>query len=160
MSGSSKLSESSNSRIAINRKASHDYSVETHFEAGIVLMGWEIKSLRAGKGQIRDSYVLIKKGEAWLIGAHISPLLSASTHVNPDPTRSRKLLLHRKEIDNLMGLTDRRGYTLIPLSLYFKRGRVKLAFGLAKGKKQHDKRAAEKDRDWQRTKENLLKKTQ
>ncbi len=145
--------------IATNRKASHDYSIEERYEAGLVLMGWEIKSLRAGKAQIAESYVLIKKGEAWLLGAHISPLLSASTHVQADPTRTRKLLLHRKQIDTLVGLTERRGYTLIPLNLYWKQGHIKIAIGLAKGKKQYDKRRAAKDQDWERDKQKLFKKT-
>ncbi len=145
--------------IATNRKAFHDYSIEERYEAGLVLLGWEIKSLRAGKAQIAESYVLIKKAEAWLIGAHISPLLSASTHVQADPTRTRKLLLHRKEINTLIGLTERKGYTLIPLNLYWKQGHIKLAIGLAKGKKQYDKRRAEKDQDWQRDKQKLFKKT-
>ncbi len=145
--------------IATNRKAFHDYSIEERYEAGLVLLGWEIKSLRAGKAQIAESYVLIKKGEAWLIGAHISPLLSASTHVQADPTRTRKLLLHRKEINTLIGLTERKGYTLIPLNLYWKQGHIKLAIGLAKGKKQYDKRRSEKDQDWERDKQKLFKKS-
>ncbi len=156
----SKLSEKSNSphkTIALNRKAHHDYTFEQRFEAGVVLAGWEVKSLRAGKVQIADAYVIIKKGEAWLIGSNISPLLSASTHVNPDPSRSRKLLLHKKEINSLIGLTERRGYTLIPLSLYWKQGRAKLEVGLAKGKKQYDKRATEKNREWEREKQRLFK---
>lgn len=144
--------------IAINRKASHDYSIEERYEAGLVLTGWEIKSLRAGKAQIAESYVLIKKGEAFLIGAHISPLLSASTHVTADPTRTRKLLLHRRQIDTLVGLIERKGYTVIPLNLYWKQGYIKIAIGLAKGKKQYDKRRAEKDQDWQRDKQKLFKK--
>lgn len=144
--------------IATNRKASHDYSIEERYEAGLVLLGWEIKSLRAGKAQIAESYVLIKKGEAWLIGAHFSPLLSASTHVQADPTRTRKLLLHRRQIDTLVGLIERKGYTLIPLNLYWKQGHIKIAIGLAKGKKQYDKRSAEKDQDWQRDKQKLFKK--
>lgn len=143
--------------IAKNRNAYHEYTIETHYEAGIVLKGWEIKSLRAGKIQLSESYVLIKKTEAWLIGAHISPLLSASTHVQADPTQTRKLLLHRKELDTLIGLTQRKGYTLIPLSMYWKNSRAKLDIGLAKGKKAHDKRAAEKDRDWAREKQRLSK---
>ncbi len=146
-----------NKTIAVNRKASHEYTLEERYEAGIVLEGWEIKSLRAGKIQIAESYVLLKKGEAWLIGSHISPLLSTSTHVKADPTRTRKLLLHRKELIRLIGLIERRGYTLIPLSLYWNKGKVKLEIGLAKGKKQHDKRASEKERDWQREKQRLFK---
>ena len=146
-----------NKTIAVNRKASHEYTLEERYEAGVVLEGWEVKSLRAGKIQIAESYVLLKKEEAWLIGSHISPLLSASTHVKADPTRTRKLLLHRNELSRLIGLIERRGYTLIPLSLYWSRGRVKLEIGLAKGKKQHDKRASEKERDWQREKQRLFK---
>lgn len=143
--------------VALNRKARHDYTIEENFEAGIVLQGWEVKSIRASKVQISDSYVLIRKGEAWLIGSHISPLLSASTHVKPDETRTRKLLLHRREINRLIGLIERRGYTLIPLSLYWKQGRLKLNLGLAKGKKLHDKRETSKDRDWNKQKQRLLK---
>lgn len=149
--------ESSSALIAKNRKGYHEYAIETHYEAGIVLLGWEIKSIRAGKLQLADSYVLLKKGEAWLIGTHISPLLTASTHVHTDPARTRKLLLHRKELDSLIGLTQRKGYTLIPLSVYWKHNHVKLDIGLAKGKKTHDKRDAEKDRDWAREKQRLSK---
>lgn len=143
--------------IAENRKAFHDYTFENRFEAGVVLEGWEVKSIRAGKLQLADSYVLIKRGEAYLINTQISPLLSASTHVKPEPTRTRKILLHRKEINTLIGLTERRGYTLIPLSVYWKYGRVKLEIGLAKGKKNYDKRQSEKDREWQREKQRLFK---
>jgi len=143
--------------IVFNRRASHEYTLETRYQAGLVLEGWEVKSLRAGKAQIAESYVLLKKGEAWLIGAHFSPLLSASTHVRPDPTRSRKLLLHRKELSSLIGLIERRGYTLIPLSLFWSKGRVKIEIGLAKGKTMYDKRASEKEKDWQREKNRLLK---
>lgn len=143
--------------IALNRKARHEYTLEEHYEAGVVLEGWEVKSLRAGKGQISESYVLLKKSEAWLIGAHISPLSSASTHVQAEPGRTRKLLLHRKELNTLIGLIERRGYTLIPLAIYWSKGRAKIEIGLAKGKKQHDKRAAEKDRDWMREKQKLFK---
>ncbi len=144
--------------IADNRKARHDYFIEEDFEAGLSLEGWEVKSLRAGRANIKESYALVKDGEAWLLGAHISPLVSASTHINPDPVRTRKLLLHRRQIDRLTGAVERRGYTLVPLSLYWNRGKVKLKLGLAKGKKQHDKRAVEKDRDWQRQRQRLLKK--
>ncbi len=144
--------------IADNRKARHDYFIEEDFEAGLSLEGWEVKSLRAGRANIKESYALVKDGEAWLLGAHISPLVSASTHVNPDPVRTRKLLLHRRQIDRLTGAVERRGYTLVPLSLYWSRGKVKLKLGLAKGKKQHDKRDVEKDRDWQRQRQRLLKK--
>jgi len=145
--------------IAENRKARHDFFIEDDFEAGLALEGWEVKSLRAGHANLKESYALLKDGEAWLIGAHFSPLPSASTHVSPDPVRSRKLLLHRKEIDRLTGAVERKGYTLVPLSLYWSRGRAKLRLGLAKGKKQHDKRAADKDRDWEREQRRILKKS-
>jgi len=144
--------------IADNRKARHDYFIEEDLEAGLSLEGWEVKSLRAGRANIKESYAIVKDGEAWLLGAHISPLVSASTHVKPDPVRTRKLLLHRRQIDRLTGAVERRGYALVPLSLYWSRGKVKLKLGLAKGKKQHDKRAVEKDRDWQRQRQRLLKK--
>ena len=143
--------------VAVNKKARFDFFVEDIHEAGLALEGWEVKSLRAGKAQITESYVLLKEGEAWLFGAYITPLSSASTHVQADPTRTRKLLLHRREIDALIGAVERRGYTLVPLALYFKGGRAKLEIGLGRGKKKHDKRAAEKDRDWKRQKERLLK---
>ena len=151
--------DSGRKTIAVNKRAFHDYTLEERFEAGIVLNGWEVKSLRAGKLQIAESYVLLKKGEAFLIGSHISPLLSASTHVRADATRTRKLLFHRKELNKLIGLVERRGYTLIPLSLYWNKGRAKLEVALMKGKKEHDKRATEKDRDWEREKQRLFKKT-
>lgn len=143
--------------IALNRQASHDYFIEERHEAGLVLQGWEVKSLRAGRAQLKESYVVLKGGEAWLLGAHISPLASASTHVDPDPTRTRKLLLHMRELSRLIGHVERKGYTLVPLALYWKKGRAKLEIGLARGKKLHDKRAAEKDRDWQREKQRLMK---
>ena len=143
--------------IAQNRKARFDYFIEEDFEAGLELQGWEVKSLRAGKAQLTEAYVVLRDNQAWLLGAHITPLLSASTHVEPDPTRTRRLLLHRSEIDRLTGLVERRGYTLVPLELYWKNGRAKLAVGLAKGKKQHDKRAAEKERDWQIERARVLK---
>ena len=143
--------------IALNKKARHEFFIEDSWEAGLALEGWEVKSLRAGRAQLSESYVLLRDGEAFLFGAHITPLSSASTHVHADPTRTRKLLMHRREIDNLIGAVERRGYTLVPLKLYWKQGRVKLEIGLAKGKKQHDKRATEKDRDWKRQKERLLK---
>ena len=145
------------SLIALNKKARHDYFIEDTYEAGLALEGWEVKALREGHIQLKESYVLLKEGEAWLFGAHISPLATASTHIHPDPTRTRKLLLHRGEIDKLVGAVERQGYTLMPLSVFWKRGRAKLEIGLAKGKKQHDKREAEKDRDWQREKQRLLK---
>jgi SsrA-binding protein len=144
--------------IALNKKARHDYVLEDRFEAGIALEGWEVKSLRAGRVQIKESYVIIRHGEIFLLGAHITPLSSASTHVQADPTRTRKLLLHRTEIAKLIGAVERRGYTLVPLALYWKRGRAKLEIALAKGKKAHDKRAAIKERDWQREQQRLLKK--
>jgi SsrA-binding protein len=158
MSSKKSPTEAAGRTIADNRKARHDYFIEEDFEAGLSLEGWEVKSLRAGRANIKESYALVKDGEAWLLGAHISPLVSASTHVNPDPVRTRKLLLHRRQIDRLTGAVERRGYTLVPLSLYWNRGKVKLKLGLAKGKKQHDKRAVEKDRDWQRQRQRLLKK--
>jgi len=143
--------------IAVNRKARHDYFIEETFEAGLVLEGWEVKSLRAGNVQLTESYVYIRGGEAWLFGAHFSPLKTISTHVKPDPTRNRKLLLHRQELDRLIGAVERKGFALIPLDLHWHKGRAKLKIGMAKGKKQHDKRAANKDRDWQRQKERILK---
>jgi len=143
--------------IAQNKRARHEYFIEDTYEAGIMLEGWEAKSLREGRGQLTESYVAVEKGELFLQGCHISPLLSASTHVNPIATRSRKLLLHAKEIDSLIGGVERDGYTLMPLSLYWKGGRAKLAVALAKGKKLHDKRASIKERDWNRDKQRLLK---
>ncbi|TAM12773.1 MAG: SsrA-binding protein SmpB [Nevskiaceae bacterium] len=143
--------------IAQNRRARFDYFIEETFEAGLVLEGWEVKSLRVGKAQIVDSYVIIKNGEAWLLGGHVIPLLQASTHVNPRPDRTRKLLLSRKELAMLTGKVERAGYTLVPLDLHWTRGRAKLTLGLAKGKKQHDKRATEKQQDWQRDKARLLR---
>jgi SsrA-binding protein len=143
--------------IAENRKARHEYFIEDRYEAGLALMGWEVKSLRAGRVQLTESYVYIRNGEAYLFGAHFSPLNSASSHVIADPTRNRKLLLNRSEIDHLVGAVEREGYSLIPLELYWKRGRVKLRVGLAKGKKQHDKRATEKDRDWERHKGRIMR---
>jgi SsrA-binding protein len=143
--------------IASNRKARHDFFIEDRVEAGLSLQGWEVKSLRAGRAQLTESYVTIKNGEAYLVGAHFSPLLSASTHVQADPTRSRKLLMHRGELDRLIGAVERKGYALVPLDLHWRKGRVKLEVGLARGKKQHDKRAADKDRDWARQKERILK---
>jgi SsrA-binding protein len=146
-----------NANIAVNRQATHEYHIEERFEAGIVLEGWEVKSLRDGKIQLKESYVVLKHGEAWLSRAHISPLLSASTHVNPDAIRNKKLLLNRHEINKLIGAVERKGYTIIPLSMYWKNGRAKIEIGLAKGKQLHDKRAASKDRDWQREKGRIMK---
>ncbi len=143
--------------IALNKKALHDYFVEEQLEAGIALQGWEVKSLRAGRAQLKEAYVTIKDGEAWLLGAHISPLPTASTHIDPDPRRTRKLLLHRHELARLIGAVERKGYTLVPVSMYWKRGLAKVSIGLAKGKKQYDKRAVERERDWQREKQRLLK---
>ena len=133
--------------------------MEDTFEAGLALEGWEVKSLREGRAQLTESYVHLRDGEAWLLGAHIAPLTTASTHIHPDPTRTRKLLLHRHELDRLIGAVERKGYTLVPLNLHWSKGRAKLEIGLAKGKKQHDKRATEKDRDWKRQKARILKST-
>ena len=141
----------------VNRKAFHDYFIEERFEAGLVLEGWEVKSIRAGRVQLAESYVTLRAGEAYLFGCHISPLPTASTHVHPDPTRTRKLLLQRAQLSKLIGKVERAGYTLIPLNMHLARGRIKLEIGLAKGKKQHDKRAAERDREWQRDKQRLLR---
>lgn len=149
---------SANQTIALNRKAHHDYSIEKRFEGGLVLEGWEVKSLRAARAQLKDSYVIMRNGEAWLLNAHISPLSTVSTHIHPNPERSRKLLLHEKELSFLAGAVQREGYTLIPLALYWKRNRAKIEFGLAKGKKLFDKRETEKQRDWQREKQRMLKK--
>jgi SsrA-binding protein len=143
--------------IAENRKARFDYFIEDRYEAGLALQGWEVKAMRAGRAQLKESYVYLRAGEAFLIGAHISPLPTASTHVAADPVRTRKLLMHRSELQQLIGSVERRGYTLVPLELYWKKGRAKIRIGLAKGKKQHDKRATEKDRDWQRDKARLLR---
>ncbi|MFP5460143.1 MAG: SsrA-binding protein SmpB [Gammaproteobacteria bacterium] len=143
--------------IAENRKALHDYSIEERFEAGLVLEGWEVKAIRAGRAQIKEGYVIVRGAELFLLGAHITPLPEASTHVKADPTRTRKLLMHAGEIHKLIGKVERAGYTLVPLDLHYKGGRVKLSIGLAKGKKQFDKRATEKEREWQREKDRLLK---
>ena len=143
--------------IAQNKKAFHDYFVEQQFEAGIELEGWEVKSIRAGRLQLKEAYVIVRNGEIFLIGCHISPLATVSTHFQPDPVRTRKLLLHKEEINKLIGSVERAGYTMLPLDVHFKRGKIKLAIGLAKGKKQHDKRQAEKERDWQREKHRILK---
>ena len=156
MTTKSKKKVSGGSTIALNKKARHEYFIEDRYEAGLVLEGWEVKAMREGRAQLGESYVMIKGGEAFLLGAHVTALKSASTHVTPDPTRTRKLLLNRGELDKLIGLVERKGYTLVPLALYWKRGRAKVEIGLARGKKQHDKRAAEKDRDWERSKRRLL----
>lgn len=154
-----KTSKATNSTIALNKKARHDYTIEDTFDAGIVLEGWEVKSLRDGRVQMTDTYVMVKGNEIYWLGGQITPLLSASTHVNPEPGRARKLLMHRREIDKLIGAVDRKGYTLVPLKLFWSKGRAKLVIGLAKGKQMHDKRAAEKDRDWNRDKARILKGT-
>jgi SsrA-binding protein len=152
-----KKSERGENSIAQNKKARFDYFIEEKLEAGLALQGWEVKSMRAGKAQITDSFVSMRDGEAWLLGSHIAPLTTASTHVNADPKRIRKLLLNRREIDRLTGLVERKGYTLVALELYWNKNHVKVAIGLAKGKKQHDKRDTEKDRDWQRDKAQIMK---
>ncbi|MGR9071790.1 MAG: SsrA-binding protein SmpB [Gammaproteobacteria bacterium] len=157
MAGKKHKKKQHDNTIAVNRLASHDYFIEERFEAGIVLQGWEVKSLREGRIQLKESHVLIKKGEAWLLGAHISALSSASTHIVPEAIRTRKLLLHRQELNKLIGNVERKGYTLVPLSMYWKKGKIKLEIGLAKGKKLHDKRAASKERDWQREKSRVMK---
>ncbi len=143
--------------IVDNKKAYHDYFIEEKFEAGVALLGWEVKAVRAGRAQIKEAYVVVKDGEIVLIGSHITPLISASTHVNPDATRTRKLLLHKKEINRLVGQVERAGYTLVPLNLHFTKGRIKLDVGLAKGKKQYDKRATIKEREWNREQQRLMR---
>lgn len=143
--------------ITDNKKAFHDYFIEERYEAGLILEGWEVKSIRAGRANLKESYVVIKQGAVYLIGCHISPLPTASTHIHPDPTRSRKLLLNAAEISKLIGKVERAGYTLVPLNLHFSKGRIKLEIGLAKGKKQHDKRESEKERDWKREQSRLMK---
>lgn len=143
--------------IVQNKKARYNFTVEETMEAGVSLEGWEVKSLRAGKAQLSEAYVLLRGGEAWLSGANVTPLTSASTHVHPAPARDRKLLLHRKELSRLVGAVERQGYTIVPLKLYWQRGRAKLLIGTAKGKKQHDKRATERERDWNREKSRVLK---
>ena len=143
--------------IVENKKAYHDYFVEEKLEAGIALQGWEVKAIRAGRAQLKEAYVVVKDGEIVLLGAHVTPLPTASTHIRPDPTRTRKLLLHRPEINRLIGKVERAGYTLTPLDLHFSKGRVKLEIGLARGKKQYDKRAAVKEREWKREQQRLLR---
>jgi len=143
--------------IGVNKRARFEYHIEERIEAGIALEGWEVKALREGRVQFADSYVLLKDGEAFLFGCRINPLPTASTHVSPDPTRTRRLLLHRREIDRLVGAVDRRGYTVVPTALYWARGRAKVEIGLAKGKREHDKRKTEKDRDWERQKKRIMK---
>jgi SsrA-binding protein len=143
--------------IVQNKKAFHDYFIEEKYETGIVLEGWEVKAIRAGRCQIKEAYVVVRKGEIFITGCHISPLATASTHITPDPTRTRKLLLHADEINKLIGKVERAGYTIVPLDVHYTRGKIKLEIGLAKGKKQHDKREAEKEREWQRQKQRLLR---
>ena len=143
--------------IAENKKAFHDYFIEDKFEAGVALEGWEVKAIRAGRAQIKEAYVVLRNEEVYLIGAHISPLPTASTHIHPDPVRTRKLLLHAAEISKLIGKVERAGYALVPLDLHFSKGRIKLSIGLAKGKKQFDKRETEKERDWEREKARLIR---
>jgi SsrA-binding protein len=145
--------------IVQNKKAFHDYFIEERFEAGIALEGWEVKAIREGRVQLKEAYVIVSGGEVFLIGSHISPLPTASTHIQPDPTRTRKLLLKAGEINKLIGAVERAGYTLVPLDMHYTRGRVKLEIGLAKGKKQFDKRAAEKERDWKREQQRLVRQT-
>ncbi|WP_420475052.1 SsrA-binding protein SmpB [Noviherbaspirillum sp. ST9] len=143
--------------IVDNKKAFHDYFIEERYEAGMVLQGWEVKSIRAGRVQLKEAYVIVRQGEVFLFGAHISPLPTASTHIHPDPVRTRKLLLNGEEVKKLIGKVERAGYTLVPLNLHYTRGRIKCEIGLAKGKKQHDKRESEKQRDWQREQQSILK---
>lgn len=143
--------------IAQNRKAFHNYFVEERYEAGLSLEGWEVKAIRAGRVQLGDAYVLVRKGELWLVGAHIAPLPTVSTHFVPDPVRSRKLLMRGEEIQRLIGKVEQRGYTLIPLDMHYKKGRIKLEIALGRGKLKHDKRAAERDREWERDKQRLLR---
>jgi len=143
--------------IVENRKAFHDYFVEERYEAGLALAGWEVKAIRGGRATIAEAYVMVRGAELYLIGAHISPLPTVSTHFTPDPTRSRKLLLHAEEIKRLIGKVEQRGYTLIPLNLHYSKGRIKLEVGLGRGKLKHDKRAAEKEKEWNREKQRLLR---
>lgn len=152
-----KKQKTSPGTIALNKRARHDYHIEEKFEAGLVLAGWEVKSLRAGKVQLTESYVLLKDGEAWLLGAHITPLATASTHVVADPTRTRKLLLNKRELARLFAATEQKGHTCIALALYWKKNRIKCEIALATGKKKHDKRASEKERDWNREKQRVLR---
>ena len=152
-----KKEKTGDSSIAKNKKATFDFFIEERVEAGVALQGWEVKSMRAGKAQLTDSFVIFREGEAWLLGSHVTPLNTVSTHVIAEPKRTRKLLMNRREIDRLIGLVERKGYTLIALELYWSKNKVKVKVGLAKGKKQHDKRDTEKDRDWQRDKSRALR---
>lgn len=156
--GKQKKSESKSNTIVLNKKARHDYFIEDKYEAGMVLEGWEVKSLRAGKVQLNESYVFVKDGECFLSGCMITPLPTASTHITPEQRRIRKLLLHKKEINKLTGLVERKGYTLIATAMYWSKGNIKLEIAVGQGKKAHDKRATEKDRDWQRQKQRIMKK--
>ncbi|MFP4209448.1 MAG: SsrA-binding protein SmpB [Wenzhouxiangella sp.] len=151
------MSQSPSSTIALNKRARFEYHLDERIEAGIALEGWEVKALRAGKIQFGESYVLLKNGEAFLFGCLITPLTSASTHVRPDPMRNRRLLLHRREIDRLVGVVERKGQTIVPTAMYWKKGKVKVEIAIARGKQTHDKRRAQKDRDWERQKNRLLK---
>lgn len=152
-----KQKKDAGSTIAVNKKARHDFAIGETLEAGVALLGWEVKSLRDKRVNITDTYVMIQKSEAFLVGANITPLMTASTHITPEPTRARKLLLHRNELDKLIGMVERKGFTLVPMKLYWKKGRAKLQIGVGKGKKLHDKRADLKERDWQRDKERMFK---
>ncbi len=143
--------------IVQNKKATHDYSIEERFEAGLALEGWEVKAIRAGRAQLKEGYVVVRDAELFLIGAHITPLPEASTHIHPDPLRTRKLLMHAAEIAKLIGKVERAGYTLVPLDLHYTRGRVKISIGLAKGKRQYDKRVAEREREWERERQRVIK---
>ena len=154
--GSKKKGGHGGATIALNKKAGHDYFIEERFEAGIALQGWEVKSIRDGRINLTESYVLLQNGEAFLFGVHISPLSTASTHIKPEPLRNRRLLLHRRELDKLIGAVERKGYALVVTAMYWKNSRAKLEIALGKGKKQHDKRASEKDRDWARDKQRVM----
>lgn len=158
MAKKSKKTKDNSNTIALNKKARHDYAINETFEAGLVLEGWEVKSMRDKRVNITDTYVMIQQNEAFLVGANITPLSTASTHIHAAPTRARKLLLHRQELDKLIGQVDRKGFTLVPMSLYWKKGKAKLQVGLGKGKKLHDKRADLKERDWKRDQERMFKK--
>ena len=152
-----KKKASGDSTIALNKRARHEYHIDERYECGVALQGWEVKSLRAGRINISDAYAIVRNGEIYLFGASIPPLLSASTHVIAEDRRTRKLLLHRAEIDKLLGAVERKGYTLVPTAMYWKHNRVKVEIGLAKGKQEHDKRAAEKERDWNREKQSAMR---
>ena len=153
-----KIHNKTSNNIVINRRARFDFYIKQCFEAGIVLQGWEVKSLRKGNAQITESYIQLKKGEAWIIKSTISPLLSASTHIKPNPYRNRKLLLHKKELQSLIGVMEKRSYSLIPTKIYWNKSKVKIELSVAIGKKKYDKRKLIKDREWSRTKERIIKK--